>query len=117
MAKQYGAKKDANHKEIFEAMRGVGVGVYDLSQLGGGVPDGVAWIANEWRLFEVKNPKTGYGRRGLNPIQKKWLSQWRGGPVYIVRSVEQALVFARGGLDQTECVTPDQCAAELLKAS
>lgn len=116
MTQKYGAKKDANHKEIFDAMRAVGTSVIDLSQQGCGVPDGVAWISNGWQLFEVKNPKTGYGRRGLNQVQKKWLSQFsQGGPVYIIRSVEQAIIFARGGLDRTERVTSAECTAELLR--
>lgn len=115
MIRKYGAKKDANHQSIFSALRALGIGVYDLSQTGNGCPDGVAWIKNEWRLFEVKNPKTGYGKRGLNQVQKKWLSQWKGGPVFIIRNIEEAVRFGQGKFDSVECVTPAQCAAELAK--
>lgn len=99
MAKRgYGAKKDANHKELF-AVIGKIVPVKDLSDAGFGVPDGIAWINNGWHLFDIKNPKTSYGRRGLNKIQKRWALDWSGGPVYLLYSVDDALAFATGRFD------------------
>jgi hypothetical protein len=101
----YGVKKDANHNVIFEMLR-VRCGVFDLSSAGGGVPDGIAWIYGAWHLFDVKNPKTGYGRRGLNAIQNKWISQWPGGPVYLLYTVEEAERFSRGdflGIKFVQC--------------
>lgn len=98
MAKsKYGAKKDANHTEVFEAIRSL-TAAHDLSNVGCGCPDGVAWVKDGWQLFDVKNPKTAYGRRGLNPRQKKWIADWRGGPVYLLYSVDDALKFARGDI-------------------
>jgi endogenous inhibitor of DNA gyrase (YacG/DUF329 family) len=97
--KKYGAKKDANHNEIFD-MIGTFTAVKDLSAAGFGVPDGLAWVNDGWRLFDVKNPKSSYGKKGLNPRQKKWADDWRGGPVYLIYSVEEAEKFARGNLDQ-----------------
>ena len=95
---KYGPKKDANHNELLaEIIKHCPV--YDLSKHGGGLPDGLAWVDGAWRLFDVKNPKTGYGRRGLNPTQKKWLGQCDGGPVYLIYSVEEAGRFARGQFD------------------
>jgi hypothetical protein len=70
--------------------------VYDLSAMGGGVPDGIAWVKETWQFFDIKNPKTGYGRRGLNPVQKKWITQWRGGPVYLIYTAIDAEQFAKG---------------------
>ena len=96
---KYGAKKDANHVEVFEKLREVCPAVYDLSNHGCGLPDGVAWVAEEWRLFEVKNPKTAYGRRGLNKVQRKWLNQWKGGPVYMIYTVDEAAKFGCGDFD------------------
>lgn len=96
MAKnKYGAKKDANHKDIFDAIGRI-TAVKDLSAVGCGVPDGIAWVNGGWQLFDVKNPKTGYGKRGLNARQKKWSDDWRGGPVYLIYTIEEALQFARG---------------------
>lgn len=96
MAKlKYGAKKDANHNEIFDYLNAL-TAVKDLSNAGCGVPDGVAWVGNGWRLFDVKNPNTGYGRRGLNKRQKSWADDWRGGPVYLIYNLDDAARFARG---------------------
>ena len=92
--KKYGAKKDANHKEIFAYIE-IFAAVKDLSTAGFGVPDGIAWVGGGWHLFDVKNPNTGYGRRGLNPIQKKWADDWRGGPVYLIYNVQDAENFVK----------------------
>lgn len=92
---KYGAKRDANHNEIFEEMR-KHCPVLDMSAAGHGLPDGIAGINGALYLFDVKNPKTGYGRRGLNAVQKKWVEQWKGSPVYLIYTVEEAARFARG---------------------
>lgn len=96
--KKYGAKKDANHKEIMQVIGQI-TAVMDLSHAGYGVPDGVAWIGDGWHLFDIKNLKTQYGRRGLNARQKKWAEDWRGGPVYLIHDVAEAQAFARGRFD------------------
>ena len=95
---KYGAKKDANHSEIFDAISRFAA-VKDLSNAGMGIPDGLAWVKGAWHLFDVKNPKTGYGKRGLNKVQKKWAEDWRGGPVYLIYTVEEAIMFARGNFE------------------
>lgn len=96
---KYGAKKDANHKEIVGAFQKMGAAVMDLSTLGRGVPDLVVWCQSSWHLVDVKNPKTGYGRRGLNERQKEWALEWKGGPVYLISTVEQAVDLVNGRLE------------------
>jgi len=95
---KYGPRKDANHNEVIAEMRKY-CAVYDMSTAGMGIPDGVAWINGAWHLFDIKNPKTGYGRRGLNKVQKKWLETWAGGPVYLIYTEEEASLFAQGKFD------------------
>lgn len=95
---RYGPKKDANHNEIMDEMR-KHCSVFDLSTAGNGIPDGIAWVNEAWQLFDIKNQKTGYGRRGLNAIQKKWIAQWQGGPVYLIHTTEEARRFAHGNFD------------------
>jgi hypothetical protein len=95
---RYGAKKDANHAELLEEMR-KHCPAYDLSTTGHGVPDGIAWVNESWQFFDIKNPKTAYGRRGLNNVQKKWIGQWQGGPVYLLYTVDEARRFALGQFD------------------
>lgn len=101
---RYGTKKDANHAEIFDLLRSLGVAVYDMSAVGCGVPDGIAWVSDAWHLFDVKNPKTAYGRRGLNKVQTKWVTQWKGGPVYMIYTPGEAKQFARGQFDGLKLV-------------
>lgn len=103
---KYGAKKDANHNEIFNAIK-EHCAVYDLSSAGCGVPDGLAYVNNAWQLFDVKNPKTSYGRRGLNKVQKKWVANWRGGPVYLIYTPSEAKEFALGNFVDLKVVTPE----------
>lgn len=93
--KVYGGKKDANHDEVFAVISAL-VPVFDLSGQGFGVPDGVAFTKSGWQLFDVKNPKTTYGRKGLNPIQAKWAKLWLGSPVFLIHDTDEALRFARG---------------------
>lgn len=100
---RYGAKKDANHNEIVDELR-KHCPVYDMSKAGNGIPDGVAWINNAWHLFDIKNPKTGYGRRGLNKVQTKWIETWSGGPVYLIYTVEEAARFAKGDFESIKFV-------------
>lgn len=93
--KKYGAKKDANHNEIFNILNKL-IPTKDLSAAGFGVPDGIGWVNNGWHLFDVKNPNSGYGRRGLNPRQKDWIDNWNGGHVYLLYNSDDAVNFANG---------------------
>lgn len=102
---KYGPRKDANHNEIFEELR-KHCAIYDLSAAGRGIPDGLAWINGSWHLFDVKNPNTGYGKRGLNAVQTKWVQQWKGGPVFLIYTSDEAKRFAVGqfdGLKSVQC--------------
>ena len=97
--KKYGAKKDANHSLIFGVIAAIAP-VKDLSACGFGIPDGIAWVGGGWQFFDVKNAATAYGRRGLNDRQKKWAADWRGGPVFLIYTEEEAQRFARGNFDR-----------------
>lgn len=99
---RYGAKKDANHKEIFDVLHKL-CPAYDCSDMGNGFPDGVAWIKGSWHLFDVKNPKTAYGKRGLNSVQLGFIRQWQGGPVYLIYTIDEAIQFARGNFSGLKC--------------
>ncbi len=91
----YGARQDANHKDVFAVLAARGIWCMDLSHCCEGVPDGIAAIDAKLRLFEVKNRNTHYGRKGLNPVQKGWV-QRAGVPVYILETVADAERFALG---------------------
>lgn len=97
--RRYGAKKDANHNEIVDVFEKLGAQVLDMSSMGCGIPDLLVWCFGQWRLVDVKNPKTPYGRRGLNTRQREWALSWKGGPVYMVSTVDQAIAMVNGKLD------------------
>ena len=81
---RYARRVDANQAEIVAALRKAGAKVkivhqpYDLQ----------VWIGERTMYLEVKNPKTGYGRKGLN---EKQAEEAQGLPVAMVDSVESAL--------------------------
>jgi hypothetical protein len=75
---------DANQSEIVAAARKAGASVLDLHNVGRDCPDIlVGWNGNINLLVEVKSPR---GR--LSPGQKRFIRDWRGYPVYVVRSAE-----------------------------
>lgn len=108
--KKYGAKKDANHKEIMAILRQF-CAVHDLSHAGYGVPDGVVYVKGNWHLFDIKNPKTSYGRRGLNQRQKQWMVDWRGGPVFLIHNETEAQLLAKGHFETLKKVEAGEAVA------
>ena len=88
---KYGAKKDANHYEVVDAMQKAGAYVIDMSHVGRGFPDLIVGFRSKTILMEIKNPKTSYGKRGLNKNQIKWKEQWTGDTYCVVDSIEAAL--------------------------
>lgn len=93
-------KRDDNHSEIREALRAVGCLVFDAGDVGGDFPDLVAGGLNRKTmqpmiaLIEVKTP-TGKVRPGQRAFIREW--QREGLPVFVVRSVDDALaVFGCG---------------------
>lgn len=87
---RYRSRTDKSQKEIIETLRKAGFSVFSAHQIGQGFPDlvlgkyGLTWLA------EVKEPKGTLGES-----QKKFISNWQGSPVVILRTIEDALVFAR----------------------
>lgn len=100
--KLYGAKKDANHNEIVSMLKSGGCVVHDCSSIGGGFPDILVWNLDAWHLIEIKNPKTAYGKKGLNKLQKKWADKWTGGKVIVIRTNEDALNFINGNFSELD---------------
>lgn len=82
------ARVDDNQKEIVDGLRKCGRDVYDLSRLGEGFPD--LMVVNptikKMYLMEVKGAK---GK--LTPRQERFLAEWRGPDITIVRTIEEAI--------------------------
>lgn len=85
---RYARRTDANQSEIVSALRAAGARVkvvhqpYDLQ----------VWFNDKTFYIEVKNPKTAYGKKGLNAKQ---LEESQGLPVFVVDSVEAALSLVK----------------------
>jgi hypothetical protein len=87
--------RDSNHAPIVRALEAVGCTVLDLAAVGGGCPDMAVGYRGVTFMLEVKRP---LGPRGgshehqtVKPHQAEWHARWRGGPVCVVRSVDEAL--------------------------
>lgn len=91
MPKGYACRKDNNHNEIVNVLKQAGAYVLDMSHVGAGFPDLIVGFKQKTILVEIKNPKTSYGKKGLNKNQLKWRDSWIGGSYFVVDSVDSAL--------------------------
>jgi hypothetical protein len=85
------AKIDANHAEIVKALRAIGCSVQPLHMVGGGCPDLAVGYRGQNFWLEVKDGTKPPSQRRLTPDQVKWVDAWKGGQVWVVHSVEQAI--------------------------
>ena len=81
-------RTDANQSAIMAVLREVGATVVDLSAVGKGVPDLLVGHRGVTYLLEVKNVK---GKNRTTPDQDVFYAWWRGAPVTIVRTADEAL--------------------------
>ena len=83
-----GKKTDANQSAIIATLRQVGATVVDLSAVGKGCPDLLVGHRGVTYLLEVKNVK---GKNRTTPDQDVFYAWWRGAPVAIVRTADEAM--------------------------
>ena len=80
------AKIDANQPAIVSALRKVGCTVQSLAAVGKGVPDLLVGYQGKTYLLEVKD-----GKWTLTPDQVDWHGKWKGGPLRVVASIDEAI--------------------------
>lgn len=78
-------KRDANHRDIIQALRDAYITVFDTADVGHGYPDLVCGFQGQNYLLEVK---TEAGK--LTRDQVEFIDAWRG-TVHIVRTPAEAL--------------------------
>lgn len=83
---RYARNVDSTHRPVVEAMRAAGASVEAIQGARAGVPDLVVGVAGLTELVEVKRP-----RAKPSEAQEAWHRAWRGRPVRVVRSTEEAL--------------------------
>lgn len=90
-AMRYRRRVDRNEAEIAAAFEKIGATVeHILSDSKGGIPDLLVGFQGRNYLIEVKVPKEGR----LSEIQKVWRDDWSGGKPFVIRSVEDVILWA-----------------------
>lgn len=85
------ARVDANHREVVRALESTGCYVQSLAAVGCGVPDILVGRAGVMVLMEIKDGRKAPSDRRLTADQVRWHAEWRGPPVCVVLSVDDAL--------------------------
>ncbi len=98
MKSRYAARADENQPLIVDALRKAGCFVQPLHAVGQGVPDLLVGKGAVTYLIEVKDGAKPPSRRVLTPVQRAWHDAWRGRPVAIVETVEDALAVIGMGV-------------------
>lgn len=83
---RYAARRDTTHADIRDGLRKAGFSVFDAGGVGGDFPDLVVGAHGFTFMFEAKSPN-GKPSDG----QSRFAADWRGGPIAVVYSLEQAL--------------------------
>lgn len=81
-------KRDASEAGIVAALRAAGASVIRMDT----PVDLLIGYRGQTHLAEAKTPGTSYGK-GLKASQQAFADAWRGGPVIILRSAEDALAL------------------------
>lgn len=82
---------DANQREIVAALRKLGATVQSLADVGRGCPDLLVGFRGRTYLMEVKDGAKRLSARALTPDEEAWVAAWKGSPVFVVESIEQAI--------------------------
>lgn len=77
------AKRDANHSDIVDTFRSLGMSVLDLGALGDGAPDLVVGAFGINVLVEVKDGSKPPSQRQLTPDQVDFFATWKGEVIVI----------------------------------
>lgn len=100
---QRAGRKDAAHAPIVAALRKAGASVVDLAGLGVlGVPALLVGWQGRCLLLEVKNPG-----EVARASQVEWAAKWRGTPVRVVSTPEEAISTLQDAPGSTNAGGPD----------
>jgi len=91
------AKIDKTQPEIVAALRSVGATVQSLASQGNGCPDLLVGFRGQNLLIECKNGWLPPSGQELTDDQVAWHMAWRGAPVWVIRSADEAIAALTGG--------------------
>jgi Holliday junction resolvase len=80
-------RHDLNQSAIVRVLRDAGATVVITADIGGGFPDLVVGWRGKTYLVEVKNLTQ------LSEKQLEFIERWRGGPVIVLRTVDDVVRF------------------------
>ena len=83
----FAKKVDKNQKDVVKALRDYGAQVFHLHTQGGGIPDLLVCYEEQTILMEVKDGED----KKLTPQQITLFANWKGGHLYRVNSVQEAI--------------------------
>jgi hypothetical protein len=85
------ARRDANEREIIEALHKAGAYVKQINDEG--AFDLLCWHAGKTLLLEVKDGKKPPSARKLTEAEAAFHAEWPGDNLFIVNSVDEALAL------------------------
>lgn len=103
---------DANHTEIVDGLRQIGATVQSLAGIGGGCPDILVGWHGVNILMEIKDGSKPASARKLTDDEQVWIDEWRGGDVWVVESLSDALFAVYGAVGLT-CFADQLCDSHL----
>jgi hypothetical protein len=88
---------DKNQSEIVNNLRKIGASVWIVN----GILDIVVGFQHKTYIFEIKNPTA--NNPDLQDSQIKFIEEWKGSPVYIIETFEDALQIINGNIPKAKC--------------
>ena len=85
------ARRDANEREIIDALRKAGAYVKQINDEG--AFDLLCWHQGKTLLLEVKDGRKPPSARKLTEAEQKFHNEWPGDNLFIVNSVEESLAL------------------------
>jgi Holliday junction resolvase len=86
---------DRNHKAIVEALREEGCSIHSLAGVANGCPDLLCGVNQRTFLLELKDGEKPPSAQSLTPDQVRFINQWKGFPIVILRDVKTARMWAK----------------------
>ena len=84
---------DDNQNAIVAALRKIGASVAITSGAGGGLPDIIVGMHGINLLIEIKDSAKPPSAKKLTPAEAHFVANWKGRPVKIIESPEEAVNY------------------------
>jgi Holliday junction resolvase len=86
-------RTDANQTAVVAALREIGCSVAITSGAGNGLPDLIVGVHGVNLLIEIKDSEKVPSAKKLTPAEQYFVDNWKGHPVRIVETPEEAVNY------------------------